>query len=208
MTDFPSNSRRPERPREPDEPKRVEQVVQGKVTQRKTPLGRRMSRNLFGGDVHSVWGYVFGDVLIPAARDAIADAVNGGIERVIFGDGGGSRSRHRSSSRGHTPYNRYSSPQSRPRDEPRRELSHRARANHSFDEIILDSRVEAEDVIRRLDDLAERYDAVSVRDLYSMVGITSSYTDEKWGWTDLRDAYVSRVRNGYLLNIPKPEPID
>lgn len=208
MEQFPSNSKRPVRAR--DEPKKVERVVQGEVVRRKTPLGRRMTQNLIGGDAQSVWGYVFGEVLIPAARDMVADAVSGGVERMIFGESAGhGRGRGRSrGSAGYTPYNRYSAP-SRVRDEPRRELSRRARATHSFDELILQTRVEAEEVLDRLEELCGRYEAASVADLYELVGVSGNYTDDKWGWTDLRGANVSRTRGGgYLLNLPKPEPID
>jgi hypothetical protein len=207
MEQFPGNSKHPARSR--DEPKRVERVVTSEVTRRKTPLGRRLSQSLIGGDAQSVWGYVFGEVLIPAARDMVADAVTGGVERMIFGDsspgGRRGRSRYGSSSPGHTPYNRYSS--TGRRDEPRREMSRRGRATHSFDEIIIPTRVEAEEVLDRLEDMIAKYDAVAVSDLYEMVGISGNFADEKWGWTDMRTASVTRARGGYLLNLPKPEPI-
>lgn len=204
MEEFPNNSRRPTRPAR-DEPKRVERVITGEVQRRKVPLGRRFLQNVIGDDVHSVWGFIAGDILIPGIRDVIADGLIGGVERAILRD---NAPRGRSRSRGgHVAYNTMSSRRSN-RDEPRREMSRRGRANHSFDEIILDTRVEAQEVIDRLDDMAQRYDNVTVADLYEMVGISGNYVDKKWGWTDLRDAYVSRTRNGYLLNLPRAEPID
>lgn len=209
MEQFPSNSRRPVRGR--DEPKQVERVITGDVVRRKTPLGKRMSQNLIGGDAQSVWGYVVGDVLGPAFRDMIADAVTGGVERMIFGESSPGRSRRsRGNSVGHTAYNRYASSSSTrsSRDEPRRDISRRARANHSFDEIILPNRVDAEEVIDRLYEMVEKYEVATVMDLYGLVGVPSNYTDDKWGWTDLRNADVSRVKGGYLLNLPKPEPTD
>lgn len=209
MEQFPSNSKRP--PRTRDEPKKVERVVQGDVRRRKTPLGRRVSQNLIGGDAQSVWGFMFGEVMLPAARDMIADALTGGIERAIFGESsshGRSRGR-RGGPIGHVPYNRYSSPTGRNvRDEPRREISRRGRSTHNFDEIILQTRVEAEEVLDRLDDLCDRYESASVADLYELVGISSNYMDHKFGWISIGGAGVQRVSGGYLLNLPKPEPID
>lgn len=209
MEQFPSNSKRPERAHE--EPKRVERVVQGEVVRRKTPLGRRMTQNLIGGDAQSVWGYVIGEVLIPAGQDMFLDAIRGGFERLILGDSAAGRARGRTraglssrtdyhgiSNRGRTGY----------RDEPRREISHRGRATHSFDEIILQTRVEGEEVLNQLDHLIDKYDAATVSDLYELLGLSGNYTDQKWGWTDLRGASVSHVRGGYLLNMPKPEPVD
>ncbi len=169
-----------------------------------------MSQNLIGGDAQSVWGYVVGDVLVPAARDMIEDAFIGGIQRMIRGDDYTHTSRRRSGGHGgHVAYNRYSSPNGRgSREEPKRDISRRGRANHSFDEIILPNRVDAEEVLDRLDKLCEQYETASVMDLYGLVGIPAQYTDDKWGWTDLRYSSVSRVKGGYLLNLPKPEPID
>ena len=45
----------------------------------------------------------------------------------------------------------------------------------------------------------------TVRDLYEMVGIRAAHTDEKYGWVDIRDARVDRVRDGYVLDLPRPE---
>lgn len=202
MEQFPSNSKRPQT-RERDEPKKVERVVQGGVVRRKTPLGRRFLQNLIGGDTSSVGDYVFGDVIVPAFRAMVFEAFTGGLERTIYPDG---RSRGRVRP-GHGPvsYNRISSKRY---EEPRRELSRRARATHNFEEIILDNRVEAEAVLDKLDDLCDRYDSASVADLYELIGVSGQYTDHKFGWTDIRDARVERVRNGYLLNLPRPEPLD
>lgn len=79
---------------------------------------------------------------------------------------------------------------------------------HDFDEIVLDTRHEAELVLDNLEELIKQYGQATVTDLYDLVNITSSFADEKWGWTDLSHANVSHVRDGYLLNLPKPETLD
>jgi hypothetical protein len=213
MDQFPGNSKRPIRPeREREEPKKVERVVQGEVVRRKTPLGRRMTQNLIGGDAQSVWGYMFGEVLIPAARDMIADALTGGIERAIFGDGAISRGRGRGrGAASRTDYHGISSGRSRGslRDEPRgREISKRSRSSHNFDEIILEHRVEAEEVLDRLDAMLDKYDSVTVADFYELCGVSGNYTDQKYGWTTLAGCTPQRVRGGYLLRMTPPEPLD
>jgi hypothetical protein len=53
------------------------------------------------------------------------------------------------------------------------------------------------------------YDAISVAQLYEMLDIPSDeFTLEKYGWYDLRAAQVRPVPSGYLLDLPKPRPID
>lgn len=209
MDEFPSNSRERQRRQNPEPPaqKKVERVVQGEVVRRKKPLGRRIAEVFVGGDAKSVWGYIAFDVLIPAAKDTFADAFSQGIERMLFGE---ARSYSRRTGRrpgggGYVSYDRMSS---RDRRDESRHVSRRARASHDFDEIILPTRVEAEEVIDRLFDLTAKYETATVSDLYDLVGVSGNYTDDKWGWVDLRGAGVTRVRNGYLLDLPRPEPLD
>ena len=90
-------------------------------------------------------------------------------------------------------------------------MSRRARAAHDFDEIILPTRVEADEVLDRLFNLVSEFESATVSELYELVGIDASYTDNKYGWTSdggLRGANVARVRDGYLLDLPKPELLD
>lgn len=220
-TNYPPNSHKAKTPKiekgerveNVDSKKVVEKVVAGEVVRRKKPLGKRFVETFMGGDAKSVWGYVLLEVLIPAAKDMVVDAGQSALERTFYGE---TRSTSRrtaarptgSSSNGYISYNRFSptSPNGI-REEPRN-VSRRARASHDFDEIILATRAEAEEVIDRLFDLVSRYESATVADLYELVGVTGNYTDDKWGWTDVRGAGVTRVRNGYLLDLPKPDPLE
>ncbi|ADD81065.1 gp067 [Rhodococcus phage ReqiPoco6] len=224
MEDYPSNSQKPKAAKKPvagqegkDEQKKVvKQITVGEVTRRKKPLGRRVMETFGGSDAQSVGAYIVQDVLLPAAKDMVADAVSQGIEKMLFGEARGRRGRSSAPSRpagsGYTSYNSYSpnnrysvNPGHRP--EPRREMSHRGRALHHFDEIVLDSRAEAMEVLENLDAMTQEYGTASVSDLYNMVGITPSFTDEKWGWVDMRAATVRHISGGYLLDLPRPENI-
>jgi hypothetical protein len=88
------------------------------------------------------------------------------------------------------------------------QLSRPARMRHAFDEIVINTRPEAEEVLDRMFDLISKYDAVAVSDLYELTGITATHADHKWGWDDLRGSNVGRVRGGgYLLELPDPIPL-
>lgn len=219
MEEYPGNSHRAKNT-EGDEkagPKKVEKVVTGKVIRRKTTLGTRFRETFGGGDARGVLEAVIFEVLIPAGKDMFLDALHEGAERMIRGESrsSGRRSGGRSSgSNGHTNYNRlFQSSSSNRYDEPRNNISRRGRATHNFDEIILATRAEAEEVLQRLLDLISQYDSASVADLYSLVDEVPSFTDEKWGWTNKRDileAQPVRVRSGggYQLGLPKAELLD
>lgn len=211
--EFPSNSHesKDKSNGEKEEP-RILRVVSGDVVRRKKPISSRFVETFLGGDTKSVAEYVIGDVLLPALKDMLADAVSQGFERLLFGE---TRSASRrtgirsGSSSGPVSYNRFSSPgrRERERDEPR-SISRRSRATHNFDEIIIPTRAEADEVVEKMYDLLERYKTVSVSDLYELVGIDTDFTDEKWGWTSLRGTSISRIREGYVVNLPRTEPLD
>ena len=84
----------------------------------------------------------------------------------------------------------------------------RTRTGYNYDDIILETRGEAEEVLERMEELIETYGIVSVADLYDLVGITGNYTDNKYGWTNIRNAEPVRVRDGYMLKLPKALPIN
>lgn len=185
--------------------KKVDKVVTGEAIQRKKPIGSRIKETFTGEDARSVGSYILFDVIVPAAKAMLADAASQGAERLLFGDSsprkrsGGGRTNYTSYNRMHSSSNNSGS---------KREISYRARATHDFDEIVVESRGDAEEVLDRLGDLVDNYDVASVADFYDLVGITGSFTDDKWGWFDLRSASVRRVRDGYLISLPKPQPLD
>lgn len=209
MDEYPSNSRK-SRVDEPP-PKKVEKIIEGEVVRRKKPLSRRFMETFFGGgDAGTVWSYILSDVLVPAAKDMVSDAVSQGVERTLFGET--NRRRQQNPTRGltqYTSYNRYSaSPGLRRPEDPRQGLSRRGRETHDFNEIIIGTKVEAEEVIDALFEIISKYESVTVANLYELIGETGTFTDEKWGWTDLRAAGVTRVKSGYLLDLPRPEPLN
>lgn len=188
------------------EEKKVERITSSEPIRRKRSLGKNFKNTFFGGDARGAIQYVIFGVIIPAAKDTLAEAGAQGIERLIFGESRRRPAARPSGPQGYVSYNRYSMANQQ-QEAPGRNISRKARATHDFDEIVLTSRNEAEDVIERLFDVVSRYDSVTVSDLYDMVGLQSTHVDQKWGWVDLRGAGVSRVRNGYLLDLPEPEPL-
>lgn len=211
-TEFPGNSKNNPRPQpQGSEPKKVESVVTGEVQARKRGLFKRFKDVFIGGDSRSVVQYVVMDVLVPQAKDMITEAASQGFERLIYGEHR-PRNRFGSGARppGPTNYTRYSvrgnNPIGRSGVEDRRPTA-QARS-HTIDDILLATRVEAETVLDRMYDLLREYEVASVADLHSLVGWSSSYVDQKWGWVELNGANVQRTREGYILNLPKPQSIE
>lgn len=210
METFPGNSnysRESKISKVEAEPKKVEKIVEGKVIQQKKSLGKKFSEMFIGGDAKSAGAYVVYEVLLPAAKDALADAMSQGIERFLYGEVRSiNRRKGGRGGNGYVSYNKIS--QRPPWSDDRPPMGRRARAQHDFDDIVIERRDEATAVLQRIFEYIDRYGSASVRDLYELVGVPSQYTDDKWGWTFIDEMDVMRVRGGYKLILPRPEPLD
>lgn len=205
MQDFPANSQKAKASAEPRA--KIQPVTSAETVRRKRGLGQKFKGAFVGGDPRSAAEHVIFEVLIPSTRDMLYDAFEDWMRNLIFGAehkprrGGGAPSNNL----GHVAYNR----QFPSKPPPQRMLSRKSRARHDFDELIIPSRQEAEEVIDQLFDLLSRYGSASVADLYELTGLQSSHTDMKWGWTELRGAKAVRLRQGgFLLDLPEPETLD
>ena len=212
--DFPGNSHTEKvkkKKQEEEKPvKNIEKVVEGTVVQRKRGWWRRVQDAMTGDDAQTVGAYILYELAIPAFRDLIFDIIRNGAERSLYGEVRPSRGSGRGFGRNNTINYGVMSRSRDDRDyrNERREVSLRARRNHDFGEIIIPDRGEAEEVIDRLVDLIDRFGVATISDLYDLVGVTSDYSDEKWGWYNLASARAVRTRDGYLLDLPRTEPID
>lgn len=181
--------------------KKAEKVVTAGVVTRKPSPFKRFKEAFFGEDIGSVGDYILYDVLIPAIRDTLEDMVNNGLHMLLTGDSRGRRREGRSTYVSYNSYSRGRSIESRDRD---RDRGYRSRRSNDIQDIICQDRGEAEQVLDELLDYVDRYGQATVADLYDLVGITTSITDNNWGWENLNTARVDRVSGGYLLNLPKP----
>lgn len=204
MTDYKANSHKVREEQKSKEvvKKDIQPVAKAK-TKKKSEV-KKFADVFIAEDITSVKDYIVNDVLIPAAKKAISDIITNGVDMILYGEAKGRDRRRDGGSRvSYTKY--YERDRDRDRDYDR---SRTRRSVYDYDDIILDTRGEAEDVLNRMDDLVDAYGMVSVADLYDLVGISGNYTDNKYGWTNLRNAEVRRTRDGYLLKLPKALPFD
>lgn len=199
-------SREKENIKEKDYEKRqLKKVVKGKVKVKKKSEARKFADTFISEDIQNIKSYVIGEVLIPAAKKALSDIVTNGIDMLLYGEAGVSKRRSSNSSR--VSYSRYYEDERRDRRD-RERYSSRSRSGYNFDDISFETRGEAESVLFAMEEEIDNYGIVSVSDLYELVGITGNYTDNKYGWTDLRTAVVTRRRDGYVIKLPRALPID
>ena len=196
----------------PDIPKKEEKEVKKEIkmiteapaiVKKKSGL-RRFRDDFIESEVADVKESIFMDIIMPAIKNTIADGISTFVDMMLFGDSSRSRiGSTRSGAKRITSYN--SIYDSNPRNKVQ---TRKVRIGSEIDDIILGSRVDAERVVASLADDCEEYGMVSVADLYYRVGHQSSYTDNKYGWTDISGYSITRVREGFLLRLPDPKPLD
>ena len=176
-----------------DEKKKLEKVVVGQVkTKKKNGMSKFMS-GFISDDTQNIKSYLVKDVVVPTIKKTITDIV----DMILYGG------KHKSSSRipgSKISYRSYY-------DEPRERREPVASQAYDYNEIILETRGDAEEVLDRLTETIDTYKIASVADLYDLVGISGNYTDFRYGWTNLSNAYVERTREGYQLKLPRALPI-
>ena len=192
---------------------KMKAVVKQKPKKYKKGLMERLVVGLLGPDgVKAIGHRLSQEIVVPAVKNIVVDSITSGIHMAIYG---------RNEQPGTPPpvqrnYNRYGntgysqgptrtnyqgayappqqlSPQSRGRMA--------ARGNNVI-EYVLGSRQEAVDILDALRDNIEEYGMATVADYYDLLGETTEYTDNQWGWVDLSHTQIQAVRNGYVLLLP------
>ena len=182
--------------------KKVEKVISGTAKTRKKSDIRKFTDVFVSEDIDNVKSYVISDVLVPAIKKTVVDVVTNTINMIFYGGTNGQASTKSTASK--VSYRSYYD--SKPETRGHRET--RTITGYGYDDIVLESRGEAENVLERMDELIATYGMVSVADMYDLVDIQSRYTDNKYGWTDIRSAHIVRVTDGYVIKMPKALPID
>lgn len=193
MEEYKNNSKKSKS----EETKTLEKVISGTAKTKKKNDVRKFADIFISEDVSNVKSFIFIDVLIPAIKKAISDIVINGIDMILYGEAG-----HTKKSSGTKPsYRSYYENNNNNRITTRRTV-------YSFDDIVMDNRADAEEVLDSMLATIDKYGIVSVADMYDLVGITGNYTDNKYGWTDLRSARIERERDGgYTINLPRALPL-
>lgn len=186
--------------------KEIVPVVQGKMTKKKVPAAKRLRESLGLEETRTVGDYLVWDVLLPAAKETIADVVKKGIDVFLYGGTSG-YSRSNPKSKGHVSYEGYYSSRKESATRDRR-ASYNPRSTVDFREFIFDDKRDADLVLNELCEIVDVYGFAKVSDFYDLVGETErNFTMAGYGWEALGTASVVRVRDGWVIDLPRPVSI-
>lgn len=203
---YPGNSNKAKEAAAQQPKEELKKVVKGGVVQKKPSVGKKFRESLFGGTLVAAGTYILYDVLIPALQALVVDSIRGGSERLVYGDKVAPGIR-RDGNKSYVNYSGFSN-QGVTRRPQQQELSMNRAVRHNFETSVFESKADAEAVLSQLLGVLQDYPTASVSDFNSLIGKTGDFTDVKWGWTNLSSAYVSRIREGYIVNLPAPIPLD
>lgn len=198
----------------PKEKEKLQKIVQAQPTKVKRGLLGRLFAGVVGPEgLPSIGTYVNEEIIKPALKGIIYDAITSGLGRALNMD-------YRNPRGGHVPYNRVSTPSrqdgrrysnmyNNSRNEPEERRTSVRPSRYGVTEYVITDRYDAANVLTSLTEAADRYDNVSVADYYDLIGEPSQYTDNNYGWTidSIVHATIMTVRGGYIIKFPPVEVI-
>lgn len=175
-------------------------MVTGAAKTKKKSEARRFLSIFAPDDAENVKSSILSDVIVPGVKAAIADV----ISIVLFGDTGRIGSRKSGGSR--IAYQKYYDDR---RDDRREYGRPRAAVGFEYDDIIFETRGDADLVLDQLESAIAKYEVASVADLYDLAGVTCrNYTANRYGWSDIQSAKVVRTSEGYVIRLPRAVQIN
>lgn len=184
---------------------RAQKVTTGSVTVKKKSRSEKAVSTFLGGEPKEVASWIVQDRVIPGikrmAMDGITmalDITRQGLERLIFGESVSNGQRVVGQRVNYTSYNRQYVGGGRSNIV----ISNQSRAKQDFNQQIFERREDAESVLSGMYNVLNEYRVVRVSDFYDLCGVTSEFTDNNWGWYDLRGSSIMRVNNGYIVSLP------
>lgn len=175
--------------------KKLTKVANGKL--RKKSEFQKIAETFVAEDLNKVKNAVLMDVIVPAVKKVISDIVTNGIDMLLYGEVKHNKTTTTSKIGYNSMYN----------SQNQSNTTRVARSSYIYNDIVFGSRGEAEEVINQMTEIIGTYGVVSVADLCEIANVTGEFTDNKYGWSDLRDAYVERNKDGYMLKLPRALPI-
>jgi len=200
INDYKSNSNASK-----NEDRHVEKVVTGQVSTKKKSGITKFAGNIISEDAKNIKDFIFLDVLIPTFKKAISDIVTNGIDIILYGESRGRSNRLPGDRVSYRSYGQYY-------DDARRTTTQRAvqrPMSFSYSDLIFDSRQDAQAVLNQMNDILYSYGFVRVADLMESAGVTGNpYTDNSYGWNSLNTAEVMITRDGWIIKLPRPIPVE
>lgn len=184
--------------------KNIQPVISGAV-QAPRPASRRLMGFLFAEKPKDLSAKIGRDVVVPRIKAGVEEALRAFIHGMFWGNGPAPTSNIVQGTvlrAGGVQYNQISSlpPGTSP-------TVSSTTSSGNYQDLVCPSQQEAEMLLSNMIATLNQYRVVAVADLYEMARIKPAPSDNAFGWYSLDGARISKVRDGYLLELPRPGTI-
>jgi hypothetical protein len=226
MPDYHGNSHKSkeggEEKARPERPK-IEKITNAEIVKRKRGPFRTLKHIIIEMDMRSVGNLLLHNTIIPMFKNMIVFTGEQALHQTVYGQGraggwrppspspsqvlGIGRERERGGVVNYVPYSDMTSPSRFPVDP-------RVAPQLAIPSVVVDnsgyrirSKDLAEETLRTMAYVIDRWEVVTVADLHDMLDLPSTPIENQWGWIDVREARIRQTRDGWLLDLPEPEPL-
>lgn len=194
MEKFPGNSNA-------EKEAKAKKIISGTAKVKEKSLTEKFKEVFFAEAEKDLKDYILFDVILPTVKDTLFSTITDSLSMVLFGT---AKSRNKNTGSTIISYNKISaSPYTRP------SVSRNPFGGSRVPEkdFIFETRQEADSVLDGMLEYISQYGTVTLADLKAMIGVTTDFTDNKWGWDNLSQSSIRRIREGYILVLPNIKPI-
>jgi len=173
-------------------------VAQGKA--RKPSLVKKFARYIVEDSIENAREKTLDEIVIPGVKTLIFDTLTDMLDIILFGGEGAPMGRYSASAGAskRMSYSKFYEEKSAKKNRDGRSY----RDAYEADDIILDTRNQANNVLNTLYGHIRKYGQVSVATYYDIVGVTGEWTDNRYGWTNINGAGIKPVRDGFMIILP------
>lgn len=206
MDDLKPNSNTYRESNRSERRERIDPVIKkDSIVSTKKPFGQKLKDTFIGEDIADIKKYILTEVIIPGVKRTILST----IRMMFFGEPEDDHYYGRDSRRYTNYAGRYKGESYRNPPKRRiRESDHERDEKVDYQNIILRSREDAEDVVDEMKQRIRKYGSVSIADLFDLIDVAGDYIDNNWGWRDERDIGIRRINSGFLLDLRRAEYLD
>lgn len=195
--EFPDKSHQPPK-------KDIKPVVTG-ASLAKRPASKRFMDFLLAESPKLLMGKITRDVLVPRAKAGIEEALNAFLAGMLWGDSSNRPMsgvvRSAMMRGGGLNYNTISTSHSSLQAARQASPSH---IGGNYEDLIVPTQQDAEIILANLITLYNQYRVVTIADLKELANLPTAISDNGYGWSNLDGARISKVRDGYSLELPRP----
>lgn len=209
MEQYPSNTLKERGKNAQQKPKPELKCV---VTGKSKPVPQSMWSKVFVGikpaSGQTMKSFIFDEIVTPLIQRAVVEGITGTINYLVKGDAYADRKDVRQFGKSYINYNGISS--GKPSGSAGQYVYSGKSSGMDIENVWFESRVDAQHVLDEMQGVISQYDILTVNGFYDLVGQTSRIdpSNEKFGWSDLRNAYITASHGGWIIHLPRPMPID